>query len=443
MLWLPGVLAVLAATIVNARIQLPPPPGPQEIPNTYLITFAKNATQNKQDDHVRWLRELEANNEEVAVRHVFSLAFTGYSAVLNQDTLEKVRHMNEVESIEYVGLSTLQRENVVSILENSPLTVNRHMNQEPNLKAGIMVQPNRGWNANRISHRNFTKGYSAGPWQTNRNLGRGVTVYVLDTGINLKNPGFTGTQMVFGKNLVGTRSRLRVSDNDVHGHGTMCAGVIAGNRHGLSPDARVVAVKIANDQNRSATDDVVAGIEWVLSQPGDNNLKVISMSHYGFTGVPDVSTAVGKAVDRGLHFVVCAGNDGRDACRVQPSNARGVISVGSINGFNKLPVKGTQDAGGKEMESTNIGRCITIFAPGTRVPTLSAKNIDPNYRYFSWGTSVAAPQVAAFIANRLSEVGKQSPAQIRAWLQSTATTGQIEGDLKGSPNLILYNGLGG
>jgi len=442
MILLSGIIAVLSATIISARVHLPPPPSAQEIPNTYVITFAKNATRTVQKDHISWLKELEARNHEVAIRHIFSLAFQGYSAVLNANTLENIRQKNEVESIDYVGLSTLQRETITSILE--PETVNRQVDQrgrEPETRQGIMVQPNRGWNANRISHRNFTKGYNAGPWVSNsRYLGRGVTVYVLDTGINLKNTGFRGTQMIFGANLVGSRNAMRrVSDNDIHGHGTMCAGVIAGNKHGLSPSARVVAVKIANDQNRSATDDVVAGIEWVLSQPGDNNLKVISMSHYGFTGVPDV----GRAVDRGLHFVVCAGNDGRDACRVQPSNARGVISVGSINGLNRLPVKGTSDIGGREMESTNIGRCVTIFAPGTRVPTLSAKNIDPNYQYFSWGTSVAAPQVAALIANRLSEVGKQSPAQIRSWLQSTATKGQIEGDLKGSPNLILYNGLGG
>ncbi|KAF2669672.1 subtilisin-like protein [Microthyrium microscopicum] len=291
--------------------------------------------------------------------------------------------------------------------------------------------PDRGWNANRISHRNFTRGYNAGPWVRDRHLGKGATVYVLDTGVNLKNPGFKGSPISFGHNFVGSRGAGKTNDNDNHGHGTMCAGVIAGDRHGLSPEAAMVAVKIANDLNRSACDDVVAGIEWVLQQPGDNGMKVISMSHYGFTGLPDVSTAVGKAVDRGLHFVVCAGNDGRDSCRVQPSNARGVISVGR-----------TQDAGGREMESTNIGKCITVFAPGTRVPTLSAKNIDPNYKYFSWGTSVAAPQVAALIANRLSAVGTQKPAQIRSWLQETATKDQIEGNLQGAPNLIAYNGIG-
>jgi len=203
---------------------------------------------------------------------------------------------------------------------------------------------------------------------------------------------------------------------------------------------------IADDNNRSACDDVYAGIEWVLNQPGSNNMKVISMSHYGFTGKPDVSTAVAKAVERGVHFVVCAGNDGRDACLVQPSNAKGVVSVGSVNGYNKFPVKGTIDAvaglQGKEAESTNVGACVSVFAPGTKVPTLSAKNLDPNYKYFSWGTSIAAPQVAAIIANRLSAVGPQTPAQIREWIKKTATPGQVdEKDLKGSPNLILFSGI--
>jgi subtilisin family serine protease len=212
--------------------------------------------------------------------------------------------------------------------------------------------------------------------------------------------------------------------------------VIAGKYAGLAPLAKTHNVKIANDQDRAACDDTVAGIEYVVNAPGNNNMKVISLSQTGFTGKPDVATAVAAAVRKGVHVVVCAGNYDVDACGVQPGNAPGAITVGSIEPDNTFPTKKTS------LEGTNLGRCITIFAPGSRVPTLSAKNISPDYHYWAWGTSIAAPQVAALVANRLSQVGPQTPDQIKKWLQATATRGQIKSDLKGSPNLIAFNGVG-
>jgi len=434
-------LVFLCAHLASAIVQLPPPPSHNQLSHTYLVRFTPDITPQVRDDHLAWIKSLESSHQDVALRHTFSLAWDGYSAVLDHAALDQVRRRDEVLAIDNVGLSAKQAE--PAPLSARDLEERDAAPLDPVLPNSVTTLPNRGWNAARISHRNYTSGYNNGPWVKNKYLGKGVTVYVLDTGVALKNQGFRGTPVSFGKNFVGWRYGIgRTSDNDVHGHGTMCAGVIAGEKHGLSPEAKMVAVKIANDQNRSACDDVVAGIEWVVKQPGDNNMKVISMSHYGFTGKPDVSTAVAAAVARGVHFVVCAGNDGMDSCRIQPSNAPGVISVGSINGFNKIPIKGTTDAGGREMEGSNVGKCITVFAPGTRVPSLSNKNLDWAYRYYSWGTSVAAPQVAALVANRLSEVGKQTPKQIREWLQETGTKGQVQGDLRGAPNVILYNGLG-
>jgi subtilisin family serine protease len=451
-MWSIAVFALIqAATAIVAR---PPPPTSQELPHTYLIKFKENTPAHIRNNHIQSIQNQGKDHPTVGIRHVFSLAFNGYSAVLNEATLNKVQHANEVLSIDHVGLSAEQPRRPDNFA-NHVIAQQRIATEADELKAdpigsgarvasdGLFTVHNKGWNAIRISHRNYTGGYDEGPWVHDRYLGKGVRVYVLDTGVNIKQPGFEGTEVSFGKNFVGWRAGTpRTNDEDNHGHGTMCAGVIAGTKHGLSPEAKMIAVKIADDNNRSACDDVVAGIEWVLAQPGDNGMKVISMSHYGFKGKPDVSTAVTAAVAKGLHVVVCAGNDGKDSCSVQPSNAKGAIAVGSVNGFNKIPVKGTTDVGGVEMENSNIGKCITVFAPGTRVPTLSNKNLDPKYRYVSWGTSVAAPQVAAVVANRLSAVGSQTPAQIRVWLQATAIKGQVEGDIKGAPNLIVFNGAG-
>ncbi|QDS76266.1 hypothetical protein FKW77_001616 [Venturia effusa] len=438
---LPFVL--LSCVVAAAVVARPPPPAVErphanEIEDTYIIRFKDNTADEIIKNHTSWIQSTTQYNLDGTVsrgiRHIFSLAFDGYSAVLDKDTVRQVRDSPEVSHVNIVGTS-IPSTTVLTQAQSAPgpqvQTTYRIADDNSNPDA-ILTEPSKGWNANRVSHRDYkVSNYAQGPYVHDGYQGQGVNVYVLDSGINLAQPGFRGSSVVHGKNFVrGT------SPSDLNGHGTMCAGVIAGHYAGLAPRAITTNVKIANDQDRAACDDTVAGLEWVVSQPGDNNMKVISMSQTGFTGRPDVSTAVAAAVKKGVHVVVCAGNYDVDACGVEPGNAPGAIVVGSVDPYNKFPTKWTQP------EGTNVGRCVTIFAPGSKVPTLSAKNISPDYHYFAWGTSIAAPQVAALIANQLSRVGPQKPEEIRQWLVSTATKGQIVGDLRGSPNLIAYNGVG-
>jgi hypothetical protein len=442
--------------VATATVSIPPPPTSQQLHHTYLIKFKDEISDVTRQDHLQWMRQVTKQHPQTGIRHVFSLDFNGYSAHINPQVLEQVRHKDEVGSIDHIGLSIPGRD-IASHVSNDPSALQRVMysTMEPSPRMKFMDSPDaiqieeKGWNANRISHRNFSRGYEEGPWVHDLHLGTGVQVYVLDTGINTQHPGFAGSTVIFGGDFVSSNTRL-ARDRSQHvpvttdnqGHGTMCAGVIAG-KHGLAPQASTVAVRIADDSNRSACDDVVAGVEWVLSQPGPNNLKVISLSHYGFSGTPDVNSALVAAVNRGVHVVVCAGNDGGNACDVQPSNAPDVITVGSINGYNAIPQFGTTDTdGNQELEGSNVGKCVTVFAPGSKVPTLYAKNEDSEYAYFSWGTSVATPQVAAVVANQLSKVGPVSPKEMKNWIVEEATKDQIEGELKGSPNLIVFNGVG-
>jgi subtilisin family serine protease len=408
-----------------------------DLVDTYIIKFKEGVSSDIQDNHTAWIESFQKFNEDGTVasgiRHKFSLAFDGYSAVLDDSILDVVRNRPEIGEIKPVGTSVPPETFLTLASTDEPAIEATERNILDNRgPAEILVEKNKGWNANRLTHRNYTpSGYTNGPWVHDGYLGQGVDVFVLDTGINLAQPGFAGSTVVHAKNFV-----RGSQPSDINGHGTMCAGVIAGKYAGLAPRAKTHNVKIANDQDRASCDDTVAGIEYVVNAPGKNNMKVISLSQTGFTGKPDVSTAVAAAVKKGVHVVVCAGNWDVDACMIQPSNAAGAIVVGSTEPDNTFPTKKTSP------EGTNLGKCITIFAPGSRVPTLSAKNVNPDYHYWAWGTSIAAPQVAALIANRLSQVGPQTPAEIKKWLQATATKGQIKSDLKGSPNLIAYSGVG-
>jgi subtilisin family serine protease len=430
-------LTLLTLASFASGLLAPPVAVEGDLADTYLIKFKEGVPSEIQENHTAWIESFQKFNEDGTVarglRHRFSLAFDGYSAVLSDEIRDIIRSKPEIAEIKYVGTST-PPENFLTLAgtEEPAIEATERILSENRGPAEILIEKNKGWNTNRLSHRNYTpNGYSNGPWVHDGYLGQGVDVYVLDTGINLAQPGFAGSTVVHAKNFV-----RGSQPSDINGHGTMCAGVIAGKYAGMAPLAKTHNVKIANDQDRAACDDTVAGIEYVVNAPGKNNMKVISFSQTGFTGKPDVATAVAAAVKKGVHVVVCAGNYDVDACGVQPGNAPGAIVVGSIEPDNTFPTKKTS------LEGTNLGKCITIFAPGSRVPTLSAKNISPDYHYWAWGTSIAAPQVAALVANRLSQVGPQTPDQIKRWLQATATKGQIKSDLKGSPNFIAYTGVG-
>ncbi|KAK3081543.1 hypothetical protein LTS18_005576 [Coniosporium uncinatum] len=402
-----------------------------------MVKFASNATQMWKDSHLQWLKSIEKRGSGGdlirGIRHEFSLGFSGYSAVLEADIIESLQQNAGVKSVTEVTTSPPSTDFGEGIEIEAPGSQSLFLDVE---KAdandtAVVTDLNKGWNFNRVSHRQTTPGYNPGPWVHNGFLGQGVSIYLLDTGLKLGHPGWRGSDVSSLRNFVsGTR------EDDVNGHGTLCGGTIAG-KNGMAPKAKLYSVKIANDRDISACDDVVAGIQYVVSLPAPaNNLKIISMSQYGFTGQPDVSAAVSAAVAAGVHVVVCAGNDQRDACDVEPANARGVISVGSIDAYDKFPTRRDSP------EGTNLGRCITIFGPGNRVPTLSHENLSLTYQYFGWGTSVAAPQTAAVMANRMSEVGPMTPAAMLSWLQEVAIRGQIEDSLRGSPNLILFNGVG-
>jgi len=93
--------------------------------------------------------------------------------------------------------------------------------------------------------------------------GSDVTVYIVDTGINIDHVDF------------GSRARWghTVPDNDEdvdnNGHGTHVAGTAVGTRFGVAKKANVVAVKVLNSEGRGSTSDVIKGVEYVVKSHAD------------------------------------------------------------------------------------------------------------------------------------------------------------------------------
>lgn len=179
-------------------------------------------------------------------------------------------------------------------------------------------------------------------WELSR--GEGVTVAVLDTGVDARHPDLAGA-VVEGPDLTGAGT------THVGHHGTSMASLIAGRGHGpggdlgvvgVAPRATVLSIRVTLETYDPARADprvarqvrgaVAQGIRWAV----DHGADVVSMSLGGadgsYEGSPDEAAAVRYALSKGVVLVASAGNDGAGADRpTYPAAYPGVIAVGAVD----------------------------------------------------------------------------------------------------------------
>lgn len=141
--------------------------------------------------------------------------------------------------------------------------------------------------------------------------GKGVIVAIIDSGIDKNHPDLAG-KVVGEKNFVPGEE----TTDDLLGHGTMVAGLIAGSGaasggkyKGVAPGASLLNVRVIDSEGNGQVSDIIAGIEWAL----DNHAKVLSLSLAGLNlgeTNPPVTMAADNAMDAGAVVCVAAGNNG-------------------------------------------------------------------------------------------------------------------------------------
>jgi serine protease AprX len=279
--------------------------------------------------------------------------------------------------------------------------------------------------------------------------GRGVTVAVLDTGVNSLHNDLSG-KVVQNVRLQDTQSAAlgfinplaveNVPNTDpVSGHGTFVAGVIAGSGsmsggkyNGVAPGARILGLG-AGDLNLT---HVLAGFDYILEKGAGYNVRVINCSFsantvYDFNDPVNIATK--KLSERGVNVVFSAGNSGAGNGTLNPyAAAPWVVSVGATDDKGVLAGFSSRGTFG-DAEHTP-----SIVAPGVNVvslrstvsqtgvlgvPTdlqrLSLTEI-PFYTTAS-GTSFSAPLVAGTIAMMLEANPNLTPKEIKDILQRSAT----------------------
>jgi subtilisin family serine protease len=208
---------------------------------------------------------------------------------------------------------------------------------------------------------------------------------------------------------------------DGNGHGTHVAGTIAGSQYGVAKAAKIVAVRVLDNNGSGTLAGVAAGIDWV----GANAVKpAVANLSLGGGANATLDTAVRNAVAKGVTFAVAAGNSNANASGFSPARVTEAITVGST------------DRNDARSSFSNFGAVLDIFAPGRDI-TSSWSTSDTATSTIS-GTSMATPHVAGAAARYLAGNKTATPAQVASYLIGQSTPSKVTNPGTGSPNRLLY-----
>ncbi|MFI1730053.1 S8 family peptidase [Streptomyces acidicola] len=268
------------------------------------------------------------------------------------------------------------------------------------------------WGLDRIDQTNppLDKSYT---WPDS--AGKGVTVYVIDTGIRITHKDFGG-RASYGWDFVGGDKVAA----DGNGHGTHVAGTAVGTKYGVAKKAKVVAVRVLDNDGGGTTAQVIAGIDWVTRHA--RKPAVANMSLAGF-GNAQLDAAVRSSIASGVTYSVAAGNDGLSAGLYSPARVRQAITVGAV------------DKRDRRASFSNWGSSLDLFAPGVAITSASHRSDTGNVTFD--GTSMAAPHVTGAAALHLSDHRGATPTQVSQALVDRSVSGKVTGRGLGSPDKIL------
>ena len=325
------------------------------------------------------------------VRRVYEHAVKGYAASMTEKQAAKLAGDPRVEYIEVDQVVQADE-----VLRQTPAT----------------------WGLDRIDQEQVPLGGSYDYTST----GRGVTAYIVDTGIYAANSEFAG-RLAPGVDKVGGNSK----GGDCDGHGTHVAGTVGGTTYGVAKDVTLVPVRVLDCRGSGTWSGVISGLDWIVahhvSGPAVANMSL------GGGASSTVDAAVKKVIGDGVTVAVAAGNGDRrgvaqNACNSSPARVPDALTISAT------------DASDRKASWANYGTCVDAFAPGVNITsawmggTRATNTIS--------GTSMATPHVAGAAARYLSMNTSATPAGVSAALLNTATINRVTSAGTGSPNRLLY-----
>ncbi|MFD4642250.1 S8 family peptidase [Lentzea sp. NPDC058436] len=356
-----------------------PGAGTQAVEGSYIVVLK---------DGARTPASALASRYQGNVKHTYSSALNGFSVTgMSERQARRLAADPDVEFVERNTFATIQA-----------------------------TQSNPVWGLDRIDQANLplSKSY------TYPNTASNVTAYVLDTGIRKTHSEFEG-RATDGYDFIDNDATAQ----DCQGHGTHVAGTVGGKTYGVAKKAKLVGVRVLDCNGSGPWDGIIRGIDWVTAN--GKKPAVVNMSLGGNGTNASLENAVKRSISAGFTYVLAGGNSGQDSCNFTPARTPEAITVGASDRADKRSI---WSAG-----SSNWGRCLDIWAPGSDIVSASHSN-DTGTRSMG-GTSMASPHVAGAAALYLSANPSATPAQVRNALVGAATPNKLTDIRTGSPNLLL------
>jgi subtilisin family serine protease len=311
------------------------------------------------------------------------------------------------------GFAAPMTEQAALALSHNPNVA--YVEQDAEVWADVIdvIQEGATWGIDRIDERdlplsgNYSYAYT----------GVGVTVYVIDTGIDLDHPEFGGR--------AGSGYDFIDGDNDASdcaGHGTHVAGTIGGATYGVAKEVDLVAVRVLDGGGSGALSQVLAGIDWVTDDHvnGRKGPAVANMS-LGGKGSAAMDEAVRRSIASGIAYAVSAGNSAANAGRFSPARVAEAMTVSAT------------DETDTRASFANYGDCVDWFAPGVRI--VSAQN--GGGETIMSGTSMAAPHTAGVAALYLQKDASATAQDIREALYAAATKAVVKNSKSLNSDLLF------
>ena len=272
--------------------------------------------------------------------------------------------------------------------------------------------------------------------------GAGVTVAVIDTGIDYGHPDLPeGTKTIL---LADTADRDG-DPRDAIGHGTSVAGVIAGLSTGVAPGARVAAVQVLTPTSSGSDADILAGIDAVLESVASGNpynIRVanLSLGSYFVNGTPpapgpcdvpayDYKAAFDALLNANVLPVAAAGNGGCTTGIATPACVSSALAVGAVYDAdlgslsyprNQCMLTGCSDdaRAGRISCFSDSGDRLDVLAPAQCATTTTLRG---GYNPCFGGTSAAAAYVSGLAALLAHAAPDRSARELGDALRETGT----------------------
>lgn len=401
--WAPAALLLLVPLLGGTDATASPIPLPSQsrvpvehsaeaVPGQYIVTL-KPAFSS-----AGVLRQLG-----IKALFTYETVLSGFAATLTPGQLNQVRALP--------GIAAVEENGVVSV--DPALTASKPASKPASASRRARVTPG-SWGQDRIDQRYLPLDNDYDVTGT----GKGVSAYIVDTGIE------TGHSEFGGRATVGIDT---VNDGrngqDCNGHGTHVAGTTGGATYGVARSVSLVGVRVLGCKGNGDWAGVIAGFDWVAKHAKKPAVLNASIGGPSSTAVNTAANAVTAA---GVLPVVAAGNDHKDACTVSPAGAEQVIAVGAT------------DIEDHEAKFSNYGKCLWTYAPGVAIVSakLGGGSVALN------GTSMASPHVAGVAALYKERHPDADPKSVALWIAGQSTKYLVSPLSTGSPNRLLYtNGL--